>query len=164
MPFLSDIFEVRTADDIDNFMNQLEVLRVTWENNQGQVNRYPYRISLAKDLLGLSDKNLDPGCPTNCSMTDAQPAQVRYQLFQQYLQQHVTAGSLKIHFTTSIQDNNIFSPNLWNNRISGVGLPGQCARHQRYRHQRRHAATRRYWHAGSPIDARRSVHVPEQQP
>ena len=52
-------FKARTADDVDNFLNELEAFRVAI-GSPGVRNRYPYRISLARDLLGLSDENLNP--------------------------------------------------------------------------------------------------------
>ncbi|MBV7336383.1 hypothetical protein KFU94_50765 [Chloroflexi bacterium TSY] len=58
-PNLNDIFKARTADDIDNFMNNLEAFRVA-VGSPGERNRFPYRISLARDLLGLSNEALDP--------------------------------------------------------------------------------------------------------
>jgi hypothetical protein len=35
----------------------------------------------------------------------------------------ITSGTIKFQFTTSLQDESIFSSNIWNNRIAGVGLP-----------------------------------------
>ena len=118
VPFMSDIFKARTADDIDNFLLDLEQHRVAL-GSPGQLNRYPYEISIAEDLLGLSDENLDP----NGTMTSFERAQLRYQLFQEFLQDHVYTNTVEFQFTTSVQDNNIFSQNVWNNRIAGVGLP-----------------------------------------
>ena len=124
-PALNDVFKVRTADDIDNFLNQLEIFR-TSINSPGQRNRYPYHISLAKDLLGLSDKDLNP----NGKLSSSQVADKRFAEFQRIFQQHAitdtTTGkvvAIAIPFSTSLLDNRIFSPNIWNNRIAGVGLP-----------------------------------------
>lgn len=118
VPFLSDVFKARTADDIDNFLLDLEQWRVSL-GSPGLLNRYPYEISIAQDLLGLSDENLDP----DGSMSSYQRSQLRYQLFQEFLQDHVYTDTVKFQFTTSVQDNNIFSQNIWNNRIAGVALP-----------------------------------------
>jgi hypothetical protein len=118
IPFMSDVFEARTADDLDNFLVRLEQHRLAL-SNPGALNRFPYRISLAKDILGLSDENLDP----NGVLTPNQRAQLRFQEFQAFLRQHLGSKELSFQFTTSIADNQIFSPNIWNNRIAGVGLP-----------------------------------------
>ena len=118
--FVSDVYQARIADDVDNFMNQLEQWRIAL-SSPGQHNRYPYTISLAEDILGLTDENLDP----DNTMSGSQRAQLRQQRFQEFIQRNIDpdSGLLEFHFTTSIQDNNLFSPNVWNNRIAGIGLP-----------------------------------------
>ncbi|HMN29057.1 MAG TPA: hypothetical protein PKE45_12975, partial [Caldilineaceae bacterium] len=124
-PGLNDIFKARTADDVDNFLNNLEAFRVAI-GSPGERNRYPYRISLAKDLLGLSDQNLNP----DGSLSGNEVSQRRLASFQQVLQQHLITDTnsgqitgIDLPFTTSLLDNRIFTPNIWNNRIAGVGLP-----------------------------------------
>jgi hypothetical protein len=124
-PGLNAIFKARTADDIDNFLNELEAFRVAI-GSPGVHNRYPYRISLARDLLGLSDENLNP----EGTLSANEVAQRRFTSFQQILQQHVITDTntgavigIELPFTTSLLDNKIFTPNIWNNRIAGVGLP-----------------------------------------
>jgi hypothetical protein len=118
IPFLREIFKARTANDINNFLLRLK----QWETalgNPGYRNRLPYRISLAQDLLGLSDRNLDP---TNV-LTPGQRTQRRYELFQEVLRQNTYTNTLKLNFTTSILNRDLFSPNVWNQRIAGVNLP-----------------------------------------
>lgn len=123
-PSLNDIFKARTADDIDNFVNDLEAFRVA-VGSPGERNRFPYRISLARDLLGLSDEALDP----NGTLSPNERARLRFEGFQQLVQRSLVqdAGgrvvAIAIPFTTSLLDNRIFTPNIWNNRIAGVGLP-----------------------------------------
>ncbi|MCP4541744.1 MAG: hypothetical protein GY832_31820 [Chloroflexi bacterium] len=116
IPFMDDIFMARSADDIDNFLNELEIWRFAISDPLGL---YSYNISIAQDLLGLSDENLDP----NSELTPSERAQLRYELFQEYLQQHTITDTVEFQFVTSLEDNNIFSSNIWNNRIAGVGLP-----------------------------------------
>ncbi|MEM7533266.1 MAG: hypothetical protein AAF639_13880 [Chloroflexota bacterium] len=122
--FLDDIFQARVADDVDNFMNQLEEWRIAL-SSPGERNRYPYLISLAEDILGLTDENLDP----DNTLSASERAQLRHQRFQEFIQRNIDpdSGLLEFHFTTSIQDNNLFSPNVWNNRIAGIGLPSDVA-------------------------------------
>lgn len=126
-PALNDIFKARTADDIDNFLNGLEAFRVA-VGSPGQLNRFPYRISLAKDLLGLSDENLDP----TGSLSASQRSQLRLEGFQRVLRSSVITDTntgrvvaIELPFTTSLLDRRIFTPNVWNNRIAGVGLPAE---------------------------------------
>ncbi|MFN8445751.1 MAG: hypothetical protein U0175_33485 [Caldilineaceae bacterium] len=124
-PGLNDIFKARTADDIDNFLNNLEAFRVAI-GSPGQLNRFPYRISLAKDLLGLSDQNLDP----NNSLPASERSRLRLEGFQAILLRSAITDTktgkivaIELPFATSLLDNQIFSPNIWNNRIAGVGMP-----------------------------------------
>lgn len=123
-PGLNDIFKARTADDIDNFVNDLDTFRLA-VGSPGERNRFPYRISLARDLLGLSDEALDP----DGTLSPSERTRLRFEGFQQLVQSSVVTDdggqvvALEIPFTTSLLDNTIFTPNIWNNRIAGVGLP-----------------------------------------
>jgi hypothetical protein len=126
-PSLNNIFKARTADDIDNFLNELEAFRIAI-GSPGELNRFPYRISLAKDLLGLSDENLDP----TGVLSPSQRSQLRLEGFQRIIQQNVITDTatgrviaIEIPFTTSLLDRRLFTPNIWNNRIAGVGLPSE---------------------------------------
>jgi hypothetical protein len=123
----NDLFKARSADDIRNYLGYLDALKVQL-GSPGERNRFPYRISLARDLLGLSDENLDP----DGVLTPSQRAQLRYEAFQAFLGQHTIAApaggqtvAIEFNFTTSLLDQRIFSPNIWNNRIAGVGLPAE---------------------------------------
>jgi len=124
-PSLNDIFKARTADDVDNFVNGLEAFRVGI-GSPGERNRYPYRISVAKDLFGLSDENLDP----NNTLTPSERARLRFEGFQALLQRSKITDPVSgqvigfdLGFATTLLNNQIFTPNIWNNRIAGVGLP-----------------------------------------
>lgn len=124
-PSLDRIFMARTADDIDNFVNDLEAFRVAI-GSPGERNRYPYRISVARDLFGLSDQNLDP----NGTLSPAERARLRFESFQALLQRSTITNTatgqvigIELPFATSLLNNSIFTPNVWNNRIAGVGLP-----------------------------------------
>lgn len=124
-PNLHDIFKARTADDIDNFVNGLEAFRVGI-GSPGERNRYPYRISVAKDLFGLSDENLDP----TGALSASERARLRFESFQSLLQRNKITDTVtgqvvgfELGFATTLLNNQIFTPNVWNNRIAGVGLP-----------------------------------------
>jgi hypothetical protein len=125
VPFMRDIYKARTADDIDNFLIKLEQHRVAL-GSAGDLNRFQYRISLAEDLLGLSDENLN----ADGSLTESQVREARRQQFQNHIQQHLIVDEatgevvgVEIPFTTSLGDSRLFSGNIWNNRIAGVGMP-----------------------------------------
>jgi hypothetical protein len=124
-PGLNNIFKARTADDVDNFLNDLEAFRVAI-GSPGERNRYPYRISLAKDLFGLSDENLDP----NNVLSPSERARLRFEGFQALLQRSKITDTVsgqvigfELPFATTLLDNKLFTPNVWNNRMAGVGLP-----------------------------------------
>lgn len=124
-PGLGDIFKARTADDIDNFLNDLEAFRVAI-GSPGERNLFPYTLSLAQDVLGLTDENLDP----NGTLSNSELAGVRQENFQAVLARSVVRDvdtnlpvAIELPFTTSLLDNSVFTPNIWNNRIAGVGLP-----------------------------------------
>jgi hypothetical protein len=124
-PSLNDIFKARTADDVDNFINALEAFRVAI-GSPGERNRYPYRISVAKDLFGLSDENLDP----TGVLSPSERARLRFEGFQAILQRSQITDTVsgqvigfEFSFATTLLNNQMFSPNIWNNRIAGVGLP-----------------------------------------
>lgn len=124
-PNLHQIFKARTADDVDNFLNDLEAFRVAI-GSPGDRNRFPYRISVAKDLFGLTDENLDP----TGKLSASERARVRFEAFQALLQRSKvtdpTSGQVigfELGFATTLLNNKMFTPNIWNNRIAGVGLP-----------------------------------------
>ena len=124
-PALGDVFKARTADDLDNFLNDLEAFRVAI-GSPGERNIFPYTISLAQDVLGLTDENLDP----DGTLSNAERAQLRLTEFQEILAANTITDAnsnavvaVEISFSTSLLNDDLFSPNIWNNRIAGVGLP-----------------------------------------
>jgi len=122
-PNLGEIFRARTSNDIRLFLDDLKVW-VQALDLPGQLNRYPYTISLAEDIWGLTDEALDP----QGLLSENALSQLRYQEFQNALQRNVTASQLEFWFTTSLEQQRaegqyLFSPNIWNNRIAGIGEP-----------------------------------------
>ncbi len=122
-PNLDDIFKARTANDIRLFLDNLQVWYQALDR-PGQLNRYPYTISLAQDIWGLTDEALDP----DGSLTQTELDRERYNQFQSLLQRYINGDQLEINFSTSLeqqraQNQYLFSPNIWNNRIAGVGAP-----------------------------------------
>ncbi len=120
---MADIYKARTAHDIRVF---LDALKISYQALPIEPNLYPYTISLAKDIVGLTDRNLDP----DNTLTPEQRAQLRYERFQEYLQARIYSDTLEIQFPTGLEFRRsdtqyLFSRNLWNNRIAGIGLiPG----------------------------------------
>ncbi|MCB0108971.1 MAG: hypothetical protein KDE53_23780, partial [Caldilineaceae bacterium] len=124
-PNLNNIFKARTADDVDNFLNDLEAFRVAI-GSPGERNRFPYRISVAKDLFGLTDENLDP----TGQLSASERARLRFEGFQAILQRSAITDPVsgqvigfELPFATTLLNTKLFTPNVWNNRIAGVGLP-----------------------------------------
>jgi hypothetical protein len=113
---MSDIFKARTADDVDNYLNQIEI--AAQEAKPGSVNRYPISLSLAEDIFGLTDENLDP----QGELSPAELAQLRYQRFQQIIQENTENDILHLTFPTSLLGDEVSFPSVvWNHRIVGVG-------------------------------------------
>jgi hypothetical protein len=111
IPITNEIFKARTADDIDNFLLDLRQYELATEQ---QLARRSYSISVAEHLLGLTGDNITP--------------EQRVAAFQQFIQDNVVTENgrpvaVEFSFTTSLLDSQIFTPNLWNNRIAGVGEP-----------------------------------------
>ncbi|MBN2001920.1 MAG: hypothetical protein JXA21_01080 [Anaerolineae bacterium] len=121
-PAIGDIFTARSANDVYAFMNALHVY---YQAPVIENNPYPYTLSIAKDLLGLTDQNIDP----TGLLTPGERAEIRYAGFQQFLWEQVDVdGNLEFRFTTSLDlrrsaTQYMFSPNIWGNRIAGVGSP-----------------------------------------
>ncbi|NIV28861.1 MAG: hypothetical protein GWN58_04895, partial [Anaerolineae bacterium] len=122
-PDLGQIFRARTSNDIRLFLDDLKVW-VQALDQPGQLNRYPYTISLARDIWGLTDQALNPDGLLN----EAELSQLRYQEFQTLLQSNVNDNKLEVWFATLLEQQRaenqyLFSPNIWNNRIAGLGEP-----------------------------------------
>ena len=122
-PARNDIYKCRTSNDIRIFMDELAVWYQALDR-PGQLNRYPYTISLAQDILLLTDDNIDP----KGRMSPEQIEAIRQRRFQVYLQNSIQNGELEIWFSTFLDQQRdagqyLFSPNIWNNRIAGVGSP-----------------------------------------
>jgi uncharacterized repeat protein (TIGR01451 family) len=123
-PDLGKIFRARTANDIRLFLDGLAVW-VQALDLPGQLNRYPYTLSLARDLWGLTDEALIEEYGT---MNEEELEALRYQELQKLLQVNVADGQLDFEFSTTLDqrrpgDQYLFSPNIWNNRIAGIGAP-----------------------------------------
>ncbi len=122
-PKLNDVYKARTWADLRLFLDNLKV----WyqANNQpGQLNRYPYTLSLAKDIWGLTDESL----AVESRSTGKSIAALRAKHFQENLTACRSGNTLQCTFSTSLEQQRpgkqfVFSPNIWNNRIAGLGKP-----------------------------------------
>ncbi|MGD8598680.1 MAG: PKD domain-containing protein, partial [Anaerolineae bacterium] len=122
-PDLGQVFRARTSNDLRLFLDGLKVW-VQALDRPGQLNRYPYTLSLARDIWGLTDQALDP----EGALTGPELAQERYELFQDLLQAAIDDDRLQFYFSTALDQERVegqylFSPNIWNNRIAGIGAP-----------------------------------------
>ena len=124
-PDINKIYKARTSNDIRFFLDDLKIYYQA-AVRPGALNRYPYTISIAEDILGLTDQNLDP----EGTMTPEELDQLRYERFQEFLQGQVFTGTetLEFQFATSLDQRRtetqyLFSPNIWVNRIAGIGEP-----------------------------------------
>ncbi|MCB0124661.1 MAG: hypothetical protein KDE58_20540, partial [Caldilineaceae bacterium] len=111
-PNLNNIFKARTADDVDNFLNDLEAFRVAI-GSPGERNRFPYRISVAKDLFGLTDENLDP----TGKLSPSERARLRFEGFQAILQRSAITDpasgqviGFELPFATTLLNTKLFTP------------------------------------------------------
>ncbi|HEM62234.1 MAG TPA: hypothetical protein ENO24_08080, partial [Chloroflexi bacterium] len=122
-PNLGDAYKTRTANDIRTFLDELKVWHQALDL-PGQLNRYPYTLSVAQDFLSLTDEQLNP----DGVLTTEEIGQERYDRLQEALASRIVDGNLEIVFSTSLDQRRpggslVFSPNIWNNRIAGIGEP-----------------------------------------
>jgi hypothetical protein len=122
-PEIDDIFKARTANDIRLFLDDLKVWHQALDL-PGQLNRYPYTLSVAEDVFSLTDEQLDPDGDLSESALD----QKRRAAFREELESWIVDGDLEIVFSTSLDQQRpggeyVFSPRIWNNRIAGIGTP-----------------------------------------
>jgi len=122
-PAIDDIFKARTANDIRLFLDDLKVWHQALDL-PGQLNRYPYTLSVAEDVFSLTDEQLDP----DGDLSEGELDQKRHAAFQDELRSWIFDGDLEIVFSTSLDQQRpggeyVFSPHIWNNRIAGKGAP-----------------------------------------
>jgi hypothetical protein len=122
-PKLNNAYKTRTANDIRMFLDELKVWHQALDL-PGQLNRYPYTLSVAQDFLSLTDEQLDPGG----DLSPEALARERYNRLQEAFANRTVNGDLEIVFSTSLDQRRpgghfVFSPNIWNNRIAGIGAP-----------------------------------------
>ena len=116
---IHDLYKVQTVEDLTTFLNKLTAYdSCSW----GSVSRTTVALSLAKDILGFTDKYLNP----NSALASADVAKLRYQKVQEYLSKHVSRSdnSLSYPFSTALNNNTISKFNKYNLKIwYGVASP-----------------------------------------
>jgi hypothetical protein len=122
-PKLADAYKTRTANDIRMYLDELKVWHQALDL-PGQLNRYPYTLSVAQDFLSLTGEQLDP----DGVLTPDALAREQYNQLQEAFASRIVNGNLEIVFSTSLDQRRpgghfVFSPNIWNNRIAGIGAP-----------------------------------------
>jgi hypothetical protein len=125
VPYLNELYRVRNADNLRDFLDKLAGAYAALPREQ--FSKRTYRLSLAEDILGLTDANLNP----KGALTPAQVEAERASQFRAFLEQnrYRAGGQDKIAyvFGTTL-DNPKFLRGVFNNRIARVGSgdPG-CA-------------------------------------
>ncbi|MBU1662112.1 MAG: hypothetical protein KKD28_11650, partial [Chloroflexi bacterium] len=103
--------------DIEKFLNDL-VIWYTAISVPGSLNHYPYALSLRDDLL--------LGSTTGAGLLDHPFCETRVITITEPFTDTVTALACSFMTTLDMRradDQPIFSPNIWGNRIAGVGEP-----------------------------------------
>jgi hypothetical protein len=119
-PALGDIFKARTTNDIRLFLDDL----MAWyqaADAPGALNRYPYTLSLRDDLLMTPRVGEDGN-----ELLDYEACSTRVMTLT--VPNTRTVEVLECFFSTNLyaQGENgspFFSPNIWGNRIAGIGAP-----------------------------------------
>lgn len=109
---VADIYKVQTAEDIDRILNNLSAFdSCSW----GSVSRTPVKISLAYDILGLTNKYLNP----TGTLTTTEVSALRKQKVRDFIAGKVnkSTNSLTYEFSTSLNDFYISKLNKFNMKI-----------------------------------------------
>jgi hypothetical protein len=77
--YLSTLYQARNTGDLSKFLDRLDVDYNAIDRNL--FSKKESRLSLARDILGLTDQNLNPGS----TLSQAQVEQLRYERFQAFL-------------------------------------------------------------------------------
>lgn len=92
---ISDLYKIQTPGDLKLFLTQIKSYDTcSW----GSVAPQLYRISLAKDILGLNDLYLE----SLGAITYAEKSRKKYELVQQFLNNKIDQGTNNLEFPFSI--------------------------------------------------------------
>lgn len=110
---ITELYKVQTTADLSNFLDKLNTygLACSW----GSVNQFPLTISLATDVLGLTNKYLNP----TGSLTQADVNKKRTEQFQAFLSDKIdkATNSFRYQFPTHVLDAHLKQPGLTNAKI-----------------------------------------------
>jgi hypothetical protein len=127
MEGIKEIFKARTSADIQDYLDRV---KTEFELQRPIPECERVQISIAKNILGLTDAHLDPDGNPNDGIPGAQAlADMRFERFQAFLQEHLEPHPIRdgewirFTFSTSLEDGGLFSLNRFNQRITGVGQP-----------------------------------------
>lgn len=117
VPYMDELYRVRNADNLRVFLDKLSADYAALPREQ--FSKRTYRLSLAEDLLGLTDENLNP----DGALAPAQVADERARLFREFLEanRYRANGEDKIAyvFGTTL-DHPKFLRGVFNNRIARI--------------------------------------------
>jgi hypothetical protein len=120
--YLNTLYQVRNTGDLRKFLDRLDIDFNAIDHNL--FSKRESRLSLARDILGLTDQNLNP----TGRLTPAQVEQLRYQRFQEFLRNaHIVNAARGVNkffipFTTYLDmPNGPFFVGASHYRISRVG-------------------------------------------
>jgi len=102
---IADIFKCQTTSDFKDYLDKLQAYNVV-ECPGGTFQSHTYRVSLALNILGLTDENLgDIDGDGYIDATGIPVEDERFQKFQQFVNEHRDQnGNLVFTFTTSVYD------------------------------------------------------------
>ena len=109
---IHDLYKVQTVGDLTSFLSKLTAYdNCAW----GSVSRTTIAISLAKDILGLTDKYLNP----NNALSTSDVTKLRYEKIQAYLSNRINKSdnSLLFDFSTSLNNYAISKWNKYNLKV-----------------------------------------------
>lgn len=112
---IDDVLMAQTTDDLDNFLVALNGLNALWCGMQTEFKQEEIVMSVAWDILGLTNQNIDP----ENSMTFQEINEIRFQRFQQFVTDNMDDnGFLTFEFSTSAADPLFYNPDIgftrWN--------------------------------------------------
>ncbi|MCB0032654.1 MAG: hypothetical protein KDE51_01430, partial [Anaerolineales bacterium] len=128
VPYISELYRVRNPANLRAFLDKLAIDYAPIAPEK--FSKVTYRLSLAKDVLGLTDANLNP----NGLLSDVEVQELRDQRFQEILANSRVVNAetgfdrIIIPFSTTL-DNPKFLNGVFNNRISRTSItdPGCTA-------------------------------------
>ena len=120
----SDLFKCQTSYDFENYLSRLQQYNVL-ECPAGEFQQHYYRLSLAYDILGLTDENLgDANGDGYVDSDNRSVVEVRFEKFQEFINENIDSqGDLSFSFTDSVYDAVFMAYQKANLKIWHGGIP-----------------------------------------